>query len=705
MTLNHNRYYFRILLLLLLLISVVSGSTRWVVHAAVSVPENIRAALFINTGTSASTSLTSVATLQSAAGIALVWRDPQTSLSAGAVAAGQPVRFTMDGYRALLLETTDLNAALAVLKKVQASSSAAFVTKLSKSGKTVYQVTEGTYATAAAATSSLTKWKNAGVASGVQTLLSARIAGPWGVEAGPYRSAGEAAAAADKIGAAGLDAFVSIKPQGGALAYFVRVGQEKDAASGAALKNAAAAAGGLNPKATGAGDAYAVLRNDMTFYGAANKPVTLYAIPAAAGTVLRADPAGGEGIQVVERSKRTYRGSMEISVYNNSLAVINDVNLEHYLYSVVGTEVGASWPPEAQKAQAVAARSYALAAGMAYKIAHVVDTTVSQAYYGMSAENKNSTAGVDATKGEVLATANGKIISALFSASAGGITADPTEAWGNEDPTMAGAVLSPDDVQAKGKPLWHRIAVPGGKTGYMREDLLADAGQTNEAGIKLLRVTGDGATLRARPIVDSDALDKLSAGTLVVPLGVVPEQTDYSWVMTFTGAQLLDSLKKRDSSLTGPLYTLEVSKTGPSGRALELKVNGKVVATGSPDSIRSALGGIKSTLIDIEETGKLTIQNGQGDTRELPRQSGSLEILGGDGQTRTLGEGNLFVLDGDGQLRAATAEPGFIISGKGWGHGVGMSQWGARGLAEQGYDYQYILQYYYKNVSIEKGAN
>jgi len=61
-------------------------------------------------------------------------------------------------------------------------------------------------------------------------------------------------------------------------------------------------------------------------------------------------------------------------------------------------------------------------------------------------------------------------------------------------------------------------------------------------------------------------------------------------------------------------------------------------------------------------------------------------------------------MDGSGQLRAATSEPRFVISGQGNGHGVGMSQWGARGLAEQGYDYQYILQYYYKNVSIEKDA-
>jgi len=44
----------------------------------------------------------------------------------------------------------------------------------------------------------------------------------------------------------------------------------------------------------------------------------------------------------------------------------------------------------------------------------------------------------------------------------------------------------------------------------------------------------------------------------------------------------------------------------------------------------------------------------------------------------------------------------FLFVGKGNGHGVGMSQWGAKGLADQGYDYKAILQYYYKNVELVK---
>ncbi|WP_027085309.1 SpoIID/LytB domain-containing protein [Cohnella panacarvi] len=705
-TIRQPRSRSRLALLVLLLAALLSASSRIVAHADVAVPSTIRAALFINTGASASTSLTSVATLQSAGGLKLVWRDPQFSLAIGSTVPNQLVRFGMDGYRALVLETADLSAATAVLKSIQAQSSSAFMTQLFKSGKMVYQVSEGSYATASQAAASLAKWTNAASSLGVQTLLSPRVAGPWAIEAGSYASSAEAAAAAEVIGNSGLDAFVALKPVNGIITYTVRVGQEKDAAALAAVQQTVIATGVVNVAIPAPSEPYAVVRNDMTLNGTAAVPVPMYAIPASSGVVLRADPAGANPIQLAERSKRSYRGSMELSVNNNSLAVINEVNLEHYLYSVVGTEVGSGWPLEAQKAQAVAARSYALAGGMAFKIAHVVDTTVSQAYYGTGAENPNSTAGVDATQGEVLVGAGGKIISALFSSNAGGVTADAAEGWGKADPIYASAALSPDDGPNAGKKQWYRISSNTGLVGYVREDLLADAGRKNAAGLPELQVTGDVAIVRSKPATDGDDLGRLTLGERVVPLAKVPEMTKaYSWVAgPFTPEQLQASLSKRDPSIAGPIYTLEVSARGPSGRATELKANGARVAIDQPDSFRSALGNINSTLFEIEETGRMTVLDGQGNTRELAKQSGTLSIAGGNGQAQTVSDGNLFIMDGNAQVRAATVKPKFIISGYGWGHGIGMSQWGARGFAEQGYDYQYILLYYYKNVTIEKGA-
>ncbi len=81
------------------------------------------------------------------------------------------------------------------------------------------------------------------------------------------------------------------------------------------------------------------------------------------------------GIKVYERFGRTYRGSMEITQYNGRLALINELPFEQYLYAVVSNEMGGGFPTEALKAQAVAARTFALQQGMKYGIAHISDTT------------------------------------------------------------------------------------------------------------------------------------------------------------------------------------------------------------------------------------------------------------------------------------------------------------------------------------------
>ncbi|MFC4600380.1 SpoIID/LytB domain-containing protein [Cohnella hongkongensis] len=694
----------RLLLLVLLSAALALSSSPIVARAAVVVPETIRVALFLNLGAGKYQAITPTATLSSEGGMRLIWSDGQTNAPIGSVPAGQAAIFAMDAYRALVLETADYNAAVASLKIIQASSSAGAITQLGKSGQTVYQVTEGAYSSAAGASAALAKWTSAGAASG-PALSKARVVGPWAVETGAYPSLAEAQAAADRLGDAGLEAFVALKPRGNALQFVVRVGQEQDASKLASLRQAAAAAGGANLRIPEAGEPYATMRQNVT---QADGAATWYALAAGASSVIRAEPAGADGILLAERSKRTYRGHLEVSVLNQSLAVVNEVPFEQYLYSVVGVEVGQSWPLEAQKAQAVAARTYALFAGTGYQIANVVDTTLSQAYYGIGSENANSTAGVDATAGEVL-TYGGKPINAVFSANAGGKTADNRiEIWGGDNSYFSAAAPSPDEGPEQGKMMWYHVALSNGMNGYIRSDLLVDSGRKHVSGAKIWRVSEDGVAVRSRPQIVStvEPLTRLNTGELVVELKQVPEYNDFSWIEApMTPDRLLEALNKRAKTpIAGPLRTLEVSKRGPSGRATEVKANGVAVDVGVGDNLRGALGGIKSTLISIEETGRFTIVGGGGRTREVPGQGGTLQVAGADGKARSLTASNVYVMDGDGGLRAATTSPGFVISGNGYGHGVGMSQWGARGLAEQGYDYQYILKYYYQNATIEKDA-
>lgn len=670
--------------------------------AAPDVPDRIRVALFVDLG-SRYQALTPAATLVAADGMKVML----DGVAIGRTAPGQAARFAVDGYRALLLETADLDAALAVLKKVQASSNAATVTMLRKKGRPVYQVTEGNYDTAAAATAALAKWTNAGVAAGAQTLAKPAVLGPWAVQAGPYAGEAEAEDAAAQFGAAGLDAFVAVKTDGQAAAYYVRVGQASDEGALASLKQAASAAG-MAASIPADGDSYVAIRQDVTSGG---DPAPLYALPALSAGKLTALASGDGGIEVVERSKRTYRGTMEISVLNRHLALVNELPLDEYLNSVVGSEVISSWPAEALKAQAVAARSYALSMMGGFQIADVVDTTLSQTYTGIGGENGPSIAAVRATAGEVM-TYQGKIIEAVFSANAGGITADnKTEVWGNDTPYLGSAVASPDQGPQDGKLNWCRVVLADGTIGYIRSDLLTDSGRTNAAGLKLYQVTGSDVAVRPSPQVSTTAkpLATAQAGDLVVVLESVPEYTNYEWVEgPLTADQLKASINKRataETRIQGDLKTLEIDSRGPSGRATGIQANGKPVDVGAPDNLRGALGGLKSTLIDIEETGRYTALGANGQKKEFPSDASSLQIAGGGGAARTAGDGNLFILGAKGQLRAATTDPQFIIRGRGYGHGLGMSQWGAKALADQGYDYQSILKYYYKDVTIEKDGS
>jgi stage II sporulation protein D len=132
-----------------------------------------------------------------------------------------------------------------------------------------------------------------------------------------------------------------------------------------------------------------------------------------------------------------YRGDLEIHNRGGSLAVVNVLRLQSYLYSVVPREMPSSWPLEALKAQAVAARGYAVRAARGSWF-DIYDDTRDQVYGGLdysSGEDPGSTAAVQATSGQVL-KASGSVISAYFSSSNGGRTAASADTWGGSLPYL-----------------------------------------------------------------------------------------------------------------------------------------------------------------------------------------------------------------------------------------------------------------------------
>jgi stage II sporulation protein D len=119
----------------------------------------------------------------------------------------------------------------------------------------------------------------------------------------------------------------------------------------------------------------------------------------------------------------TYRGVLEFApTLLKGISVVNAVALDDYLQGVVPAESPASWPAEALKAQAIAARTYAITTAKSADFDHYADTR-SQVYKGVGIETAATNAAVAATRGQVV-TYNGQPVVTYFFSTSGGKTED-----------------------------------------------------------------------------------------------------------------------------------------------------------------------------------------------------------------------------------------------------------------------------------------
>ncbi len=150
-----------------------------------------------------------------------------------------------------------------------------------------------------------------------------------------------------------------------------------------------------------------------------------------------------ERMNPVRLNGKAYRGKLEVFVNaKGSLTVVNVVPLEEYLLGVVPAELGLP-QLEAQKAQAVAARTYAIAniGGYGRQGFDMVPTVWSQVYKGVSIENKMGTQAVQQTRG-IVATYQGKPITAYYTSTCGGRTEDGGNIFDKGEPYLKGVECS-----------------------------------------------------------------------------------------------------------------------------------------------------------------------------------------------------------------------------------------------------------------------
>lgn len=208
---------------------------------------------------------------------------------------------------------------------------------------------------------------------------------------------------------------------------------------------------------------------------------------AGCGAVLSA--TGGDA--VVLAGKGTYRGALEVraSGVPGKLSAINAVEIEGYLRGVVARESPSSWPLEALKAQAVAARSYALTTGVGGNGFDAYDDTRSQVYGGVAAETGRTDQAIAATVNQVVLF-KGKVAETFFFSTSGGHTENNENSFlgGTPEPYLRGV---PDPNEAKAGSSYHRWVRK-----FSARSIKAELGSLVKGKLKRIRIVKKGVSPR-----------------------------------------------------------------------------------------------------------------------------------------------------------------------------------------------------------------
>lgn len=379
-----------------------------------------------------------------------------------------------------------------------------------------------------------------------------------------------------------------------------------------------------------------------------------------AGSIILLRPEDPSQLNLFKYLGTRYRDTLLIENNNGKLNIINLISVEKYLYGVVGGEIGANSPTEALKAQAVVSRTYAMYYKEHPQLSYDVGIGTSWQVYGgydmeiLGGEKvKNA---VDSTKGQVIYY-DGKIIQAFFHANSGGHTENSENVWWAYIPYIRG-VPAPEDSYALHYP---------------------------------------------------------------VQEGGWPANT-YQWTKTFTMGELTEQIKKfnreyPDNTVNvGSIIDLKINKLcvdpfssprryldkpTPSLRVSQLDIVGsKGTKTVYRDTIRRVFD-LRSLKFDLffDSTIKIISAVGQNTVNSVHK----IVALGTNGIVEEINNSNkvFYVQDVDGIKEVPKNFNSVIFTGNGYGHGLGMSQWGAKGLAVQGYDYQQIIKHYYNNNNFD----
>jgi stage II sporulation protein D len=376
--------------------------------------------------------------------------------------------------------------------------------------------------------------------------------------------------------------------------------------------------------------------------------------------------------------KVRYRGRLVFIKAGSGFTVVNEIDMENYLRGILKMEMSADWPFEALEAQAILARTYAVKnRGRSSKRGYDFDAGENaQVYRGVNAEDPRTDKAVSQTAGMIL-TYNGSPADIYYHSDSGGATADISHVWGGSRPYLQ---IRPEIVNytspnstwqttLTGTQLTQILSKMGKNVGNVRA---FDIAQVDTAGrAVLLRVSGD------RGSVDVKAHDfRMAAGSRII------KSTNF--VINGAGATVA----------VAPAGNPAATNAQPAPAAASVVKKPRV-----------------DPLIEMTKEGIFTTKEMMEMLMDPSKREEYLKIGYERMKERSPESTPPPEIPAETPKPPQTAQPGpvqtvpagtFLFSGKGWGHGVGLSQWGAKAMAESGMKCEAILDHYFPGTKIGK---
>ena len=370
------------------------------------------------------------------------------------------------------------------------------------------------------------------------------------------------------------------------------------------------------------------------------------------------------GIRIAESEKNAlYCGNLSVTARGSGLRCVLALPVEDYLYGVVAYEMSDSFPLEALKAQAVAARTYAMRrkAKAGARDYDVVDTTADQVFKGFDPEYGKVLRAVDETRG-VVGLTNGGFATCYYTASNGGQTALPSQIWGGSaDDGYLAMVDDPYDLENP-RSLQNALTVTPSCEG--------------SASLKAMLEAALGEVMAREGIGDGQwAFDSIAAVRPVNP--------------RFEGSRMCDGLEfELRARLLQPAATPEA--TPESAQTPEASASPEL--TDAPESASPEPSPVPTeppmTWVLSDETYPVTLS-----VYDQIKDGLSLGLNGSDYE----------LIDVETDADDAGAPRSFTLIMRRFGHGVGMSQRGAQWMAgNYGMSWREILAFYYPGMTLAR---